>query len=63
MVKKSQCKLDVINKNGHSLFHTSKPGNFNSLREGIFILTQLPEADWRGESVSKKLCGYYSHAF
>ena len=45
MVKKSQCKLDVINKNGHSLFHTSKPGNFNSLREGIFILTQLPEAD------------------
>ena len=24
-----------INKNGHSTFHTGKPGNFNSLREVI----------------------------
>ena len=25
----------IINKNGHSTFHTGKPGNFNSLREVI----------------------------
>ena len=24
-----------INKNGHSTFHTGKPGNFNSLKEII----------------------------
>ena len=23
---------DIVNKNGHSKFHTGKPGNFNSLR-------------------------------
>ena len=28
-------KKDIINKNGHSKFHTGKPGNFNSLREVI----------------------------
>ena len=26
---------DIINKNGYSIVHTSKPGNFNSLREVI----------------------------
>ena len=26
---------NIINKNGHSTFHTGKPGNFNSLREVI----------------------------
>ena len=26
---------DIINKNGHSTFHTGKHGNFNSLRELI----------------------------
>ena len=26
---------DIINKNGHSTFHTGKPGNFSSLREVI----------------------------
>ena len=26
---------DIINKNGHSTFHTGKLGNFNSLRELI----------------------------
>ena len=25
----------IINRNGHSTFHTGKPGNFNSLREVI----------------------------
>ena len=32
--QKSQWKLGYFNKNGHSTFHTGKPGNFNSLREG-----------------------------
>ena len=27
-----------INKNGHSTFHTGKPGNFNNLREAIEII-------------------------
>ena len=26
---------DIINKNGHSTFHTGKPGDFNCLREII----------------------------
>ena len=29
---------NIINKNGHSTFHTSKPENFNSLREVIGII-------------------------
>ena len=29
---------DIINKNGHSTFHTGKPGNFNSLREIIWFI-------------------------
>ena len=33
MVKKVDENWDIINKNGHSTFHTCKPGNFNSLRE------------------------------
>ena len=28
-------EIGVFNKNGHSTFHTGKPGNFNSLREVI----------------------------
>ena len=26
---------DIVNKNGHSTFHTGKPGNFTSLREVV----------------------------
>ena len=33
--KKLNGNRDIINKNGHSKFHTGKPGNFNSLREVI----------------------------
>ena len=33
--KKVNGNWDIINKNGHSKFHTGKPGNFNSLREVI----------------------------
>ena len=33
--KKVNENWDIINKNGHSTFHTGKPGNFNSLREVI----------------------------
>ena len=33
--KKVNGNWDIINKNGHSTFHTGKPGNFNSLREVI----------------------------
>ena len=34
--KKVNGNYDIINKNGHSKFHTSKPGNLsNSLREVI----------------------------
>ena len=33
--KKVNGNWDIINKNGHSTFHTGKPGNFNNLREVI----------------------------
>ena len=33
--KKKNGNWDIINKNGHSTFHTDKPGNFNILREVI----------------------------
>ena len=33
--KKVNGNWGMINKNGHSTFHTGKPGNFNSLREVI----------------------------
>ena len=33
--KKVNGNWDIINKNGHNTFHTSKPGNFNRLREVI----------------------------
>ena len=33
--KKVNGNWDVINKNGHSTFHTGEPGHFNSLREVI----------------------------
>ena len=49
-----------INKSGHSTFHTGKPGNFNSLREIIWIILWhcYLEIDWRWESVPKKCYGY-----
>ena len=31
--KKVYGNWNIINKKGHSVFHTGKPGNFNSLRE------------------------------
>ena len=33
--KKLWRNWDIINKYGHSTFHTGKPGSFNSLREVI----------------------------
>ena len=30
--KKLNGNIDIINKNGHSTFHTGKPENFNSFR-------------------------------
>ena len=33
--KKVNGNWDIINKNGHSTFHTGEPGNCNSLREVI----------------------------
>ena len=33
--------MNGFNKNGHSTFHISKPGHFNSLREVIQIMTLL----------------------
>ena len=33
--KKVNGNWDVINKNGHSTFHTGEPGHFSSLREVI----------------------------
>ena len=33
--KKVNGNWDIINKNGHSTFHTGKHGNFNRLREVI----------------------------
>ena len=46
----------VVNKNGYSTFHTGKPGNFNSLREAIWIISWhcYLEIDWRLELVPKK---------
>ena len=39
--KKSQYKeinRDIINKNGHSTFHTDKIGNYNSLKDNIWLI-------------------------
>ena len=33
--KKVNGNWDITNRNGHSTFHTGKPGNLNSLREAI----------------------------
>ena len=58
--KKVNRNWDIINKNGHSTFHTGKPGNFNGLREVIWIMLWpcYVEIDWRWESVPKKCYGY-----
>ena len=42
MMEKVNGNWDIIRKNGQRTFHTSKPENFNSLREVIFIMTLLP---------------------
>ena len=34
-VKKVNGNWTIINKNGHSIFHNGKPGNFNSLKKVI----------------------------
>ena len=36
--KKVNWRYDIINKNGYSTFHTGKPGNFNNLREVVWII-------------------------
>ena len=58
--KKVNGNCDIVNKNGNSTFHTGKPGNFNSLREVIWIILWhcYLEIDWRWESVPKKCYGY-----
>ena len=68
MVKKSQWKETgiILIKNGHSTFHTGKPGNFNSLREDIWLILWhcFLKIDWKWESMPKKAkrCGY-QHPF
>ena len=45
MVKKVDENWDIINKNGHSTFHTGKPGNFNNIGERgnlNYIMALLP---------------------
>ena len=44
----------IINKNGHSTFYTGKPGNFNSLREVIWIILTLLPWNWLKMRVSVK---------
>ena len=58
--KKVNGNCDIVNKNGNSTFHTGKPGNFNSLREVIWIILwhSYLEIDWRWEWVPKKCYGY-----
>ena len=54
--KKVNGNWNIINKNGYSTFHTGKPGNFNSLREVIWIILwhYYLEIEWRWASVLKK---------
>ena len=54
--KKVNGKWDIINKNRHCTFHTGKPGNFNSLREEIWIILWhcYLQIGWRWDSVPKK---------
>ena len=58
--KKVNENWDIINKNGHSIFHTVKAGNFNSLRDVIWIMLWhcYLEIYWGWESVPKKCYGY-----
>ena len=58
--KKVNGNWDIINKNGHSTYHTGKTGNFNSLREVILIYydnvtLKLTEDESQHH---KKSCGY-----
>ena len=55
--KKVNENWDIINKNWHSTFHTGKTGNFNSLREVIWIILRqcYLKIDWKWESVPKKV--------
>ena len=65
-MKKVNENWDIINKNGHSLFHTT-PVNLDILTvlnylEKKFKLWQCYlETYGRGESMPKKCYGYYSH--
>ena len=63
MVKKKSVKenWDIINKNGHSTFHTGKLENFNSLREEVWLILWhcYFEIDWKWEPVPKKQCCRY----
>ena len=58
--KKKLMEIGVFNKNWYSTFHTGKPGNFNRLKEVIWIILWhcYLEIDWRWESVPKKCYGY-----
>ena len=47
---------DIVNKNGHSTFHSGKPENFNSLREKICLI--LWHCLKMRVSAKKKCCGY-----
>ena len=67
MVKKLQCRPWNIIKDGHSeddTFHTTSktPENFKRV---IFIMKVLHWnwLKWRGKSVPKEWCGYFSHLF
>ena len=51
----------IINKNGHSTFHTGKPGDFNSLREEIWLMyydTVTLKLIENESQCPKKCCGY-----
>ena len=46
---------NIVKNRHHSMdsFHTSKPGNFNSLRVNFYYDSVTLKTDWRGDSVPK----------
>ena len=62
MVKKVKGNWDIINKNGHSTFHTSKLGKFYQFKQGNLNYDTFTSNLIEEESQCQKKCrGYYSY--
>ena len=57
-MKKVGENWDIINKNGHSTFHTGKPVNFNNIREWFELYYDTVTLKLIEDVSAKKCFGY-----